>query len=93
MSWQEILGIVGGLLGNIGIVPQIARLFRFKSAYEISLPFIFIWISSLTCWLAYGILFGLFAIIFWNAITLVLALLILYAKYKWGMRSKPNTTG
>lgn len=93
MNWQEILGILGGLLGNIGIIPQIARLFRYKSAYEISLPFVFMWISSMACWLTYGILFSLFSVIFWNSITLALASLILYAKFKWGMRKKVDHSG
>ena len=90
MNWQEILGIIAGLLGNIGIVPQIIRLFRYRSAHEISLLFVLLWISSTLCWLTYGILFGLLALILWNSITLILALLILYAKFKWGIR--PKTT-
>jgi MtN3 and saliva related transmembrane protein len=93
MNWQEILGILGGLLGTIGIIPQIVRLFRYKSAYDISMPFIYLWISSLVCWLVYGILFGLFAIIMWNSITLVLALLILFAKLKWGIRREADAAG
>ena len=91
MNWQETLGIVGGLLGNIGIIPQIARLFRFRSAYEISLPFLFLWIASTACWLTYGLLFWMFSLILWNSITLMLALLMLYAKLKWGMRRRTDT--
>jgi MtN3 and saliva related transmembrane protein len=92
MNWQEILGIIGGLLGNVGIIPQIARLFRYKSAHEISLPFLYLWIASTICWLTYGILFGLFSMILWNSITLVLASLMYYAKLKWGIRRTTNTT-
>jgi MtN3 and saliva related transmembrane protein len=93
MNWQEILGILGGLLGNVGIIPQIVRLFRYKTAYEISLPFVYLWISSTVCWLVYGILFGLFAMIMWNSITLVLASFMLYAKLKWGIRRKADAAG
>jgi MtN3 and saliva related transmembrane protein len=92
MNWQEILGILGGLLGNIGIIPQIVRLFRYKTAYEISLPFVYLWISSTVCWLIYGILFGLFSMIMWNSITLVLAAFMLYAKMKWGIRRNIDAT-
>lgn len=91
MNWQEILGIVGGLLGNIGIIPQIVRLFRYRSAYEISLPFLYLWIGSTVCWLTYGLLFWMFSLIFWNSVTLVLAAFMLYAKMKWGLRSKTDT--
>jgi len=93
MNWQEILGILGGLLGNIGIVPQVVRLFRYKSAYELSLPFLYLWIISTALWLTYGILYVLFSVIFWNSITLVLASLILYAKFRWGMRKKSEEAG
>jgi len=92
MNWQEILGILGGLLGNIGIIPQIVRLFRYKTAYEISLPFVYLWISSTVCWLVYGILFGLFSMIMWNSITLVLASFMLYAKMKWGIHRNIDAT-
>ena len=86
MNWMELLGILGGLIGNISIILQVYRLFHRKSAYDISLPFLYLWLVSTICWLTYGILFSLFAVIFWNSITMVLALLILYAKFKWGIR-------
>jgi MtN3 and saliva related transmembrane protein len=92
MHWQEIIGLIGGLLGNIGIIPQIWKLFHYKAAYEISLPFVYLWLVSILCWLSYGISLGLPSVIIWNCITIVLASLILYAKLKWGMRSKPGKT-
>ena len=88
MSWQEIIGILGGALGNIGIIPQIWRLYRLKSAYELSLVFISTWLLSIICWLTYGIVLGLFSVIFWNSITMVLAVLIMYAKLKWGRKPR-----
>ena len=88
MHWQEILGLIAGLIGNISIVPQIWKLFRYRTAYEISLPFLCLWMASTLCWLCYGLSLLLLSLILWNGITLVLASLILYAKLKWGMRSK-----
>jgi MtN3 and saliva related transmembrane protein len=90
MQWQEILGILGGFLGNFGIVPQIWRLFHYKTAYEISLPFLWMWLASIICWLLYGIFLGLFSVIMWNCITMVLAGLMMYAKLKWGIRAKQD---
>jgi len=91
MNWQEAIGIVGGALGNIGVIPQVWRLFRLKSAYELSLLFILLWLLSLICWLTYGIVLGLLSLILWNSITLVLASLMLYAKLKWGKRPPAGT--
>jgi len=90
MQWQEILGILGGFLGNFGIVPQIWRLFHYKTAYEISLPFLWMWLASIVCWLFYGIFLGLFSVIMWNCITMVLAGFMMYAKLKWGIRAKQD---
>ena len=92
MNWQETLGLMGGLLGNIGIIPQVWKLFRYKAAYEISLPFLYLWLVSTLCWLSYGISLGLLSVILWNCITLLLASLIMYAKLKWGIRDKGPKT-
>lgn len=92
MNWQEILGIVGGALGNIGLIPQIWRLFRLKTAYEISLSFLCMWVAGIVCWLIYGILLGLFSVILWNAITMILAFAMMYAKLKWGLKPRLGTT-
>ena len=86
MNWQESLGIIAGLLGNIGILPQVWRLFRYKTAYEISLPFLCLWLASTICWLTYGFLLGSFSLIMWNSITFVLASVMMFAKLKWGMK-------
>ena len=39
MEWRELLGFMGGALTTVGFMLQVWRLFRLKSAREISLPF------------------------------------------------------
>jgi uncharacterized protein with PQ loop repeat len=46
------------------------------------------WLASCICWLLYGIFLGLFSLIMWNCFTFILALFMLYAKFKWGIRPK-----
>ena len=84
MIWEEFLGFVGGALVTTGFIPQVWRLFKLKSAHEISLLFTLLFLLGVTCWLVYGISLGLPPVILWNAITLVLACAILYAKLKYG---------
>ncbi len=84
MAWKELLGFVGGALTTIGFVPQIWRLFKLKSAHEISLTFTLFFILGVTLWLSYGISLRLASVILWNAITLVLGCAMLYAKLKYG---------
>ena len=84
MSSQEILGFVAGILVTVSLVPQLVKIFRLKSAVEISLPFTILLIVGMFCWLGYGILFQLFPIIFWNAVGAGLVATLLYAKLKYG---------
>ena len=84
MDWKELIGFVGGLLTTMGMVPQVWRLFKLKSAREISLAFSVLFIIGIAFWLSYGILQGLLSVIIWNGISLVLGCGMLFAKLKWG---------
>ena len=84
MEWQELLGFVGGFFTTISLVPQVWRLYKLKSAREISLAFNTFFALGVIFWIAYGILLDLPAVILWNCITLVLVLGMLYAKLKYG---------
>ena len=84
MDWKEVIGFFGGLLTTGGMVPQVWRLYKLRSAQEISLTFNTFYIIGILFWLAYGILLGLASLMIWNAIALVLGFFMLYAKLKWG---------
>jgi MtN3 and saliva related transmembrane protein len=84
LDWKELLGFVGGALTTLGFVPQVWRLFRLRSAREISLPFTILFVLGIAFWLSYGISLGLLSVIIWNATTLALACAMLYAKLKYG---------
>ena len=84
MDWKEIFGFMGGLLATGGFVPQVWRLFKLRSAREISLTFTLLFILGISFWLAYGISLGLISVIIWNSITLALGCAMLYAKLKYG---------
>lgn len=84
MSGNELFGLIGGALATSGFIPQIIRILRLKSAREISLPFTLLLLIGTICWLIYGLLQNLPAVIFWNAILLVLMAILLYTKLKYG---------
>ena len=84
MSWQELLGFIGGALTTGSLVPQVWRLFRLRSAREISLPFTSFLVLGVVCWLVYGIVLSLLPLILWNSITLLFAVAMFYAKMKYG---------
>ncbi len=84
MSIGEILGLVAGALTTGGFIPQVVRVYKLKSAREISLPFALWFNVGIVLWIVYGVYLALPAVILWNAITLVLGSLLLYAKLKYG---------
>jgi len=86
LSAQEGLRFIAGVLVTVALVPQVFRVFRLKSAIEISLPFTILLLVGMLCWLGYGILFQLFPIIFWNAVGAGLVVTLLSAKLKYGRR-------
>jgi len=84
LNWQQILGLVAGFLIAVSFIPQIWKLFKLKSAREISLPFTLMQVSGGLMWLAYGIILSLPAVIITNIANIILVSLILYAKIKYG---------
>ena len=88
MSLAEYLGIVAGLLTTFAIVPQIIRIYKLKSAHEISLIFNSCLLSGIIIWLAYGIVLGLVPLIVWNSIGIVLNGWLLFAKFKYGREKR-----
>lgn len=84
MSPAEYLGIVAGIFTTFAVVPQIMRVYKLKSAREISLIFTTSLLVGIIIWLGYGIMLGLYSIIIWNSIGIVLNGWLLFAKLKYG---------
>ncbi|MGP8125942.1 MAG: SemiSWEET family sugar transporter [Nitrososphaerales archaeon] len=85
MSQVELLGLAAGLFVALGLVPQILRVWRLKRAEEISLSFNLLSLTGTALWLAYGLFLGLISVIVWNGANVVLLLLLLTVKLKYGM--------
>lgn len=81
---MDLLGWFAGALVTLSLLPQIIRVFRLRSAREISLLFNTMLLSGILLWLGYGIALSLLPVIIWNAIGAVLTALLLYAKLKYG---------
>jgi MtN3 and saliva related transmembrane protein len=87
LSSQDVFGFIGGVLTTAAMVPQVVRLYKIKSAVEISLLFTILLLAGMLFWLGYGILFQLFPVILWNAAGAALVATLLYAKLKYGRRT------
>ena len=80
----EYIGIIAGLAVTCSLVPQIMRVFKLKSAREISMLFTGLLLLGMILWLVYGIMLGLFPVILWNVIGGLLTMTLLGAKVKYG---------
>jgi MtN3 and saliva related transmembrane protein len=84
LSLIEALGLLAGFLVTCSMIPQIIRVFKLRSAREISLLFTGALLLGLIAWLVYGLYLGLLPVIVWNAIGAALAATLLYAKLRYG---------
>ena len=80
----DVLGLIGGGVTTCSTIPQIIRLFKLKSAHEISLAYTIIQLVGIALWLAYGIYFRLLPVIVWDAIATAIVAGLLFAKLKYG---------
>lgn len=84
MTSGELLGFLAGALTTGSFIPQLIRVFKLKSAHEISMLFTALLMVGIILWLTYGIYFRLPPVIFWNAISTALIATLMGAKLKYG---------
>ena len=84
MPLGESLGFIAGALVTCSLIPQLIRVFKLKSAREISMLFTCLLLLGIIFWMAYGIYLGLPPVIIWNAIAAALVATLLSAKLKYG---------
>ena len=84
MFSPEVLGFIGGGIVTSSLIPQVHRVFKLRSAHDISLPFTILLLIGLIFWVSYGLSFNLAPVVLWNAASIALAAGLLYAKLKYG---------
>lgn len=82
-SGVEWIGFTAATCTTAAFVPQLVRVYRLRSAREISLGTFLLMSFGVLLWLIYGIYTGAKPIIGANAVTLVLSSSILYLKLKY----------
>ena len=84
MLSADALGFIGGGITTCSIIPQLIRVFKLRSAHEISLAFTVILLIGVALWLGYGIYFRLTPVIVWDSTATALVAVLLFAKIKYG---------
>jgi MtN3 and saliva related transmembrane protein len=86
-SWLiNFIGSSAAVCTTISFVPQLIRVWRLKSARDISLTMFLIFSLGVFLWLVYGIYIHSFPVILANSVTLALSLAILILKLQYDRR-------
>jgi len=84
----EWVGFTAAILTTVSFVPQAALTLRTRNAEGVSLPMYALFTTGVALWLVYGMLTRAWPVIVANAVTLVLASLIL--TIAWRSRRRPG---
>lgn len=87
MDIATTLGYAAGFLTTIAFVPQVVKIWKSKSAEDVSLPAFATFTVGIGAWIVYGIVKNDPPIILWNVVTLLLAAAILVMKVRFRQES------
>ncbi len=83
MDYIQLLGIIAGTCTTIAFVPQVIKTYKTRSAKDLSTGMFLIFWTGVVLWLIYGLAVNDLPIIIANVMTLVLATLLLFLKYRY----------
>ena len=83
MDSATLIGYFAGFLTTVAFVPQVLKTWKSKSASDLSLGMFLVFSLGVLLWLIYGMLLAEAPIVFWNTVTLILALALLIMKLKF----------
>ena len=72
----ELIGLLAGFCTTLSLVPQLHRMWKAKSAHDLSLAMFFVFGLGVVLWLLYGIGIRSLAVITTNSVSLVLVVVI-----------------
>lgn len=80
----EIIGVAAGVLIMMASLPQLLKTHKTKDVAGLSFNTFFIWVASALCWVIYRAYLGSYQMVFFNTISMVCNLYIMYmiVKYK-----------
>ncbi len=81
--WVETCGFLAATCTTVAFIPQLVRVYRLKSAREVSLPTFLLFSIGVFLWLVYGISAGSRPVIASNTVTLLVSVSILGLKLKY----------
>ncbi len=83
MNTIAMLGLVAGTITSITFIPQVIKIWKTRSAKDISVAMLLLLLLGVSMWLIYGIIVKDIAIIYTNSMVMGMGLLMLYFKWKF----------
>ncbi|MEO6405849.1 MAG: SemiSWEET transporter [Ferruginibacter sp.] len=83
MTSIQLLGLAAGTITSITFLPQVIKIWKTKSAKDLSVSMLLLILLGTLMWLAYGIFIKDIAIIFTNSMVLAMGFIMLYFKYRF----------
>ena len=77
------MGIIAGGLTTTSLVPQVIKTYKSRSAADLSVKMFSLFSLGVLLWLIYGVINKDFPIILANGLTLILALTLLFFKFRF----------
>lgn len=84
MNLELFIGLAAATLTTISFIPQVYRSLRTRNTHSISLGMYTLFTIGISLWLVYGLLSHDLPVTLANGVTLVLALIVLMLKLRYG---------
>ena len=79
----EIIGLTAGTITSITFIPQVIRIWKTKSAKDLSPLMLFLLIIGTSLWLAFGLLLKSTPVIYTNTMVLAMGLVMVFFKFRF----------
>lgn len=86
MTLTDAIGFISATFTTVAFVPQVIRVWKTKSARDVSLGMYALFNTGVALWLCYGLLIESWPIIVANSITLILACSVMVMKLNFDRR-------
>ena len=78
----ELVAFIAGLISSTAAIPQLYRMIKHKKAGSVSTFMFCMKNCSNSLWIVFGLMSGVFFVVFWNVISLILCTTVIVMKYK-----------
>jgi MtN3 and saliva related transmembrane protein len=83
MQIAQIIGLAAGTITSITFLPQVIRIWKTRSAKDLSMLMMIMLIIGTLLWLSYGLMIRDAAIIYTNSMVLTMSMIMMFFKLKY----------